>query len=222
MSYGKNLENILKERGLTVKEVATKAKIRPTTLYSAIQKDISVSYGNAIKLSRVLHPVIDIRTICDDVPADDPTIMRTPLSEYLKLGEKMKAARTKAGFSQEEMADMISLRHDTYSGYEDGYSEPSSEIILQFCAFAHTNVGELLGIRLDTVPESDSDNSGITFGQLRRLIDDTVILKFDGESADKDMEISISHPMLDRMDKCAVIKITEENNRIAICLRLEE
>lgn len=228
MGYGKNLENKLKERGLTVKEVAAKAKIRPTTLYSAIQKDISISYGNAIKLSRVLHPAIDIRTICDDVPADDPTILRTPLSEYLKLGEKMKAARIKAGFTQEEMADMLSLRHDTYSGYENGYSEPSSEIILQFCAFAHTNVGELLGIRLDTVPESVKDNSGITFGQLRLLFNstygDTVIILFDDKNEENNLEISPNHPILNAYESSEVQYITtlpgrDGNGYIAICLK---
>ena len=39
MGYGQNLKDILDNKGMTVKELALKAKIAPTTLYSIIQRD---------------------------------------------------------------------------------------------------------------------------------------------------------------------------------------
>ena len=39
MGYGQNLKDILASKGMTVKELALKAKIAPTTLYSIIQRD---------------------------------------------------------------------------------------------------------------------------------------------------------------------------------------
>ena len=40
MGYGQNLKDILDNKGMTVKELALKAKIAPTTLYSIIQREV--------------------------------------------------------------------------------------------------------------------------------------------------------------------------------------
>lgn len=147
MGYGKNLENEIKIRNLTVKKVADKTGISPTTLYSAIQRDSPVSYSNAIKIYRVLHPVIDMRSICKDVPADDKTLPRTSLSEYLKVGEKMKLARKKAKLKLSDVASNLNLSTQRYKDYEEGFSDPHMEILLPFLDMVNISLEELLGFQ---------------------------------------------------------------------------
>ena len=64
MGYGQNLKNILDEKGMTVKELAKKVGIAPTTLYSIIQRDTAVRFDTALKISHILN--IPINSICKD------------------------------------------------------------------------------------------------------------------------------------------------------------
>ena len=66
MGYGQNLKNILDEKGMTVKDLAKKVCIAPTTLYSIIQRDTAVRFDTALKISHILN--IPINSICKDNP----------------------------------------------------------------------------------------------------------------------------------------------------------
>lgn len=66
------------------------------------------------------------------------------IGEYLKIGDKLKAARIKTGLSQREMAKKLGLSNSAYSNYENSYSEPSVEIMEQFCNEAGITLPELL------------------------------------------------------------------------------
>ena len=66
MGYGKNLKYILDDKGMTVKELAKKAGIAPTTLYSIIQRDTAIRFDTALKISNILD--IPINSICKDNP----------------------------------------------------------------------------------------------------------------------------------------------------------
>ena len=56
----------LDDKGMTVKELAKKAGIAPTTLYSIIQRDTSIRFDTALKISNILN--IPINSICKDNP----------------------------------------------------------------------------------------------------------------------------------------------------------
>lgn len=68
------------------------------------------------------------------------------LGEYLEVGKKMKLARTTGNISQKKMAELLSLSSSAYSNYENGYSEPPAEIILQFCNILHISLSDLLAM----------------------------------------------------------------------------
>ena len=72
------------------------------------------------------------------------------IGEYLKIGEKIKAARLKTGISQKEMAKRLGLSNSAYSNYENSYSEPSVEIMENFCKEAGTTLPELLQLDLSS------------------------------------------------------------------------
>lgn len=54
---------------MTVKELALKAKIAPRTLYSIIQRDTTIRFTTALRISNILN--ISIDSICKDNPYDN-------------------------------------------------------------------------------------------------------------------------------------------------------
>ncbi len=71
------------------------------------------------------------------------------ISEYLRIGEKIKTARKRSGYSQRAMATELGLSFSAYSNYENSYSEPSMEVIEQFCGITNMEVSELFELKLD-------------------------------------------------------------------------
>ncbi len=208
MGYGKNLDRILKERNTNVRQAAKLAGIRPTTLYSAIQRDAPLGYGVAVKLYLKLSPKFDIRSICDDVPADDPSLHRTSLGEYLKIGDKMKTARIKAGLEKQEVANLLSLSEESYDDYEQGYRQPHVEILLNFCSALSISIDDLLQLKIEKTAVS-TKACYRDFEKIRLLFpeNDTIIVFFDNEAADKSLELPVSHKILDKMAACNVLQI---------------
>ena len=82
MGYGQNLKDILDNKGMTVKELALKAKIAPTTLYSIIQRDTAIRFDTALRISNILD--IPISSICKDNPYDDIETLPTLPSDNEK------------------------------------------------------------------------------------------------------------------------------------------
>jgi len=70
------------------------------------------------------------------------------ISEYLQIGDRLKAARIKAGINQNKMARKLNLSNSTYSNYENGYSEPPMEIILEFCNIIEMPIDQLFGFHV--------------------------------------------------------------------------
>ena len=91
MGYGQNLKNILDEKGMTVKELAKKVGIAPTTLYSIIQRDTAVRFDTALKISHILN--IPINSIGKDNPYEPgETLPQLPSdNEKLMINLQKKA-----------------------------------------------------------------------------------------------------------------------------------
>ena len=91
MGYGKNLKDILDNKGMTVKELARKTGIAPTTLYSIIQRDAAIRFDTALRISNILD--IPINSICKDNPYDDmETLPKLPSDkDRLMVGMEKKA-----------------------------------------------------------------------------------------------------------------------------------
>ena len=91
MGYGKNLKDILDDRGMTVKELAKKAGIAPTTLYSIIQRDTAIRFDTALKISNILD--IPINSICKNNPYDsDETLPKLPSDKEMLMAKLQKKA----------------------------------------------------------------------------------------------------------------------------------
>jgi len=91
MGYGQNLKNILDEKGMTVKELAKKVGIAPTTLYSIIQRDTAVRFDTALRISHILN--IPINSICKNNPYDSvETLPKLPSDKEMLMAKLQKKA----------------------------------------------------------------------------------------------------------------------------------
>ena len=68
------------------------------------------------------------------------------------LGEKIKNLRLEKGFSQEELAEKLSVVRQTVSKWEKGRSLPDSDMLLKIAEVFDTSVGELLDEQVVTAP----------------------------------------------------------------------
>ena len=101
MGYGQNLKKILDEKGMTVKELAIRAKIAPTTLYSIIQRDTAIRFDTALRISNILD--IPIGFICKDNPYDDiETLPKLPADK-----NKAKALMDKKAYFSDRTLKLI-------------------------------------------------------------------------------------------------------------------
>lgn len=73
MGYGQNLKNILDEKHISVAELSRLTRLSATTLYSIIQRDSSIRFDTALRISNVLN--IDIDQICKNNPFDDGEVL---------------------------------------------------------------------------------------------------------------------------------------------------
>ena len=65
------------------------------------------------------------------------------------LGEKLATLRKKHGFSQQEIADMLSVTRQTISNWECGQGAPSLDKAVELAGIYHISLDDLAGNRVE-------------------------------------------------------------------------
>ena len=78
MGNGQKLKEILKDKGISIRPLAQKSNVPPTTLYSIVQRDTDVRYDIALKVSNVLN--IPVSSICNKIPDTELSVHGEPLT----------------------------------------------------------------------------------------------------------------------------------------------
>ena len=71
------------------------------------------------------------------------------LSEYLKIGTKMKILRKEKGISQKEMAEILGMIPSAYSNYENHFTDIPVEIMKKFCNIVGCSMNDLMLVIMD-------------------------------------------------------------------------
>lgn len=81
--------------------------------------------------------------------------MQDAVSEASRLfGERLRAARRKLGFSQEQIAHLAGMHFSNYGKIERGYGNPELHTIIRLAVVLNVDAGELLsGIGESELPE---------------------------------------------------------------------
>lgn len=67
-------------------------------------------------------------------------------------GDRLRDARLKADFTQDELAERLGLGQSQMNKYETGKSDPSAEIMTRLASELNVSVDWLLGIARDPTP----------------------------------------------------------------------
>jgi len=108
MGNGKRLQEILADKKIKVRQLASRTGIAPTTLYSIIQRDGSIRLDYAVKIADVLN--IEHTEICNDT-SKLPELPLKPQSELNNIIDTL---------SPKELTVLDKLLTDFYSLDDNG------------------------------------------------------------------------------------------------------
>lgn len=66
------------------------------------------------------------------------------ISEYLRIGERIKKLRQAAGYTQKEFARLLNIPVSTYSNYENGNREPRISVLNEIAKKLNISLNDFL------------------------------------------------------------------------------
>lgn len=108
----------------------------------------------------------------------------------MEFYEELKAARIKAGLTQQQIADEIGITKSTYCGYETAKRNPDPQRIKQLAKVLHISADTLLdtGIEKEKAPASTEAETGeITREMSIELLKALGLLDQSGNLSDDDL-----------------------------------
>ena len=75
------------------------------------------------------------------------------LSEYLKIGTKMKSLRKEKGIPQKKMAEILGMIPSAYSNYENLFTDIPVEVMQKFCKEIGCSMKDLIGFDVSNSEE---------------------------------------------------------------------
>lgn len=118
------------------------------------------------------------------------------------LKDKLIALRKKYGYSQQEIADMLSLTRQTISNWENGQGAPTLDKAMELAAIYHISLDDLADHHLDIITQEKQEKD---LHVLHALKGKTIIL----DCSDFDYLLNSYN------EKAKVLEVNEEWMRIA-------
>ena len=113
----------------------------------------------------------------------------------MEFYEELKAARIKAGLTQQQIADEIGITKSTYCGYETAKRNPDPQRIKQLAKVLHISADTLLdtGIEKEKSPApAEAETEEVSLEETDRLLVALGLIK-EGEQLSDDDLAFISH-----------------------------
>ena len=138
------------------------------------------------------------------------------LSDYLKIGTKMKILRKEKGISQKKMAEILEMIPSAYSNYENHFTDIPVEIMKKFCDTVGCSMSELIGfdvsISEDVHPISLLSDLMLAIMELnKKKLPVSVTFSSEGEKMNVDFQVAQTEydEILDGLE-CELEKYREE------------
>ena len=108
----------------------------------------------------------------------------------MEFYEELKAARIKAGLTQQQIADEIGITKSTYCGYETAKRNPDPQRIKQLAKVLHISADTLLdtGIKKEKAPASaEAETREISLEETDKLLVALGLIKEGEQLSDDDL-----------------------------------
>ena len=102
--------------------------------------------------------------------------------------EELKAARKKAGITQQQIADEIGITKSTYCGYETAKRNPDPQRIKQLAKVLHISADTLLDTGIEKAPASaEAETREISLEETDKLLVALGLIKEGEQLSDDDL-----------------------------------
>ena len=108
----------------------------------------------------------------------------------MEFHEELKAARIKAGLTQQQIADKLGITKSTYCGYETAKRSPDPQRIKQLAKVLHVSADALLDISIEkeTSPApAKAETKEVSADQIRALFVAAGIMPDGADLTDEDL-----------------------------------
>ena len=78
-----------------------------------------------------------------------------------EIGSRIRKYREKKGISQTELAQMLGIKNNRVSNWEQGLNRPDADILTKLCYVLDVSPSELLGVHLSDDPLSEQERKVI-------------------------------------------------------------
>lgn len=83
--------------------------------------------------------------------------------------KRLRASRKAKGFTQEKLAEMLSIQSRRYAHWEQGKYEPGFDLLCRICVILDTSPNEMLGFKDDVISQKDPNK---VLDIIRKLVDE--------------------------------------------------
>lgn len=121
MGFGKRLQTLLKERGMTVTELANEVDIPRTTIYSIIRRDSEPEFETVLHIASALDVDFDVLT---SIPDEDFSMEKIEARKRKNL----KMATLLKEHKYDELAELLGLPEGSIIGSGVGDPKPKRRL----------------------------------------------------------------------------------------------
>ena len=130
---------------------------------------------------------------------------KTSLSQYMKIGERLRAARENEQITQRELSFRAGIPYTTYSNYENGNRAPDVETLQKICLVLGISLGSLLGY-----PDDIAESIAMQTPKDQVELDESGRAKFYYDPADEQAEAHFNkYKALNRAGRAQVDSYTD-------------
>lgn len=184
MEFYKVLEKIMKNKDLTIPEVARLCNLSDSTVRSIFtRKQKTVALNIAFKIADGLCIPLEVlngKEISEHqevqkLTQETDNFIRTDsiTKSSMLIGEKIKKYRKEKGLTQKELADKIGKGFSTVQKYELNISQPPIDVLNRIADTLDINVSKLFDIE-NTLNQSAEDEAQRQEMYLKELREDTI------------------------------------------------
>ncbi len=184
MEFYKVLEKIMKNKDLTIPEVARLCNLSDSTVRSIFtRKQKTVALNIAFKIADGLCIPLEVlngKEISEHqevqkLTQETDNFIRTDsiTKSSMLIGEKIKKYRKEKGLTQRELADKIGKGFSTVQKYELNISQPPIDVLNRIADTLDINVSKLFDIE-NTLNQSAEDEAQRQEMYLKELREDTI------------------------------------------------
>ena len=178
-TVAQRLREALKTRNMKQSDLVAATGIGKSSISTYLSGEYEPKQRNIFKMAKALN-VNEAWLMGEEVEMDMPDFNSG--DAYMSLGENLRAARKRAGFTQKQLAELIGAKHNSISNWENNQNKPNPDTIKTICDVLNISSNQLLGTR-------SSDNTkvptpGLSAADERDIARDLERLNTDLENAD--------------------------------------